>query len=156
MNVVLVAIYVMSISHKYVGLRDVGTTSSVCLITVNSSVCIGSFASEGKWPFPVSRKARQNKIILFCLAFQETGKGHFPSMARSPPYTSVNLFCFLRLMLTFIPLFVDLKFVLIWHSSTTWFKYRFTRLHQFTILCVALMPLRFRSGRISSVDSIWS
>ena len=49
----------------------------------------GLLAIEGKWPFPVSWKARQNKIILFCLAFQETGKGHFPSLANEPMQTEL-------------------------------------------------------------------
>ena len=48
MNVVIAA-NVMSISHKYVGLRDVGTASTVCLRTVNGSVCIGSFENFIVW-----------------------------------------------------------------------------------------------------------
>ena len=77
--------YVMSISDK------------------QSSSCWSAWCQHNIICVYLVQFALAQLIIQFCLAFPETAWHHFPS--RRPPH--INLFCFLRLMLTFIPLFVN-------------------------------------------------
>ena len=78
---------------------------------------------------------------------------HFPS--RRQPYTSIcSSNFFLDRCLCLSPSLLTL--FVIWHSFTTWFKYRFSRIKSadYFVFCV-YMPLWFTLGIVSSVEGIW-